>query len=283
MYAGFITPKKASRHLGIHQRFDVAAYRMIQTYLPPRSFPDIQEILKFEGYNGPDGLKSKAGLKYKTVHDHSPSHLYDPAGDTGEVPEHIAHHYRGLVDSLIRNDRVRSSFEAAWLAHYVCDGLTPAHHFPLEEKITEAVERAEDDIQTGDVSKLRASVRKHWTIWGPKGHLSTHIVNFEIGIALALLFFPIRTEFSESELARARHLGPVDYFKTEARKVAALDLYDRFYASGWTNDIASIVKNTLAPVTARAIGTIWLLAILEASQRQLTQGGPSPVTGIHSA
>jgi hypothetical protein len=268
MYAGFITPKRVSRHLGIHQRFDQAAHRMIAAYIPTVGFPTSREILRFEGYNGPDGLKSKAGLKYKTIHDHAPSHLYDPASDSGEVPVHIANHYARLVDCLADGDRVRAAFEAAWLAHYVCDGLTPAHHFPLEIKITEVVERAHDDIEAGDVSKVTATVRKNWAIWGPKGHLSTHIVNFEIGIALALLFFPIRPEFSEDELARARRLGPVEYFKAEARKVAGLDLYSRFYRSGWTNDIATIVKNTLAPVTARAIGTIWLLAILEASQRQ---------------
>lgn len=268
MYAGFITPTKASRHVGVHQRFDQAAYRMIEQYLPADTFPSIRDILKFEGYNGPDGIKSKQGLKYKTVHDHAPSHLYDPGSETGEVPEHIANHYAGLVECLTTGDRIRASFEAAWLAHYVCDGLTPAHHYPLEEKITEAVERAQDAVEAGDESKLRANVRKHWAIWGPKGHLTTHIINFEMGIAMALVFLPIKAEFSEDELARARDVGPVAYFKSEARKIASLDLYDRFYQSGWTNDIASIVKNTLAPVTTRAIGTIWLLAMLEASQHQ---------------
>ncbi|HEY6736894.1 MAG TPA: hypothetical protein VI322_04230 [Candidatus Saccharimonadia bacterium] len=281
MYAGFITPKRASRRLGVHQRFDHAAYRMIRTYLPAGGFPEIRNILHFEGYNGPDGIKSKQGLKYKTVHDHAPSHLYDPATDRGEVPQHIANHYAGLVDALTSGDRVRQAFEAAWLAHYVCDGLTPAHHFPLEEKITEAVERAQDEMRTGDVSKLTAAVRKNWAIWGPKGHLSTHIVNFEIGIAIALIFSPIKAEFSEHELARARELGPVEYFKAEARKIAALNLYERFYQSGWTNDIASIVKNTLAPLTAQAIGNIWLLAMLEASQRQVA--GRREIPGASTA
>jgi hypothetical protein len=269
MYAGFLTPKKASKHVGIHQRFDAAAYRMIAEYLYGTSFPSLEKILQFEGYNGPDGVKSKEGLKYHTTHDHAPSHLYDPSTDTGEVPEHIQTHYTGLVESLVKGDHIRSAFEAAWLAHFVCDGLTPAHHWPLEKKITEAIDRAEDEVETGDVSKLTAIIRKNWTIWGPKGHLSTHVVNFEIGIAIALLFFPIKAKFSEDELSRARQLGPVDYFKAEARKIASLDLYNRFYQSGWTNDIATTVKRTLAPEITRAIGTIWLLAMLEASQQMV--------------
>lgn len=270
MYAGFITPKRSSRHVGIHQRFDTAAYRMIRPYLPAGGFPALGNILHFEGYNGPDGLKSKAGLKYKTIHDHAPSHLYDPATDTGEVPQHIQTHYNGLVRALVAGDQVRAAFESAWLAHYVCDGLTPAHHWPLEEKITEVVERAHGSVAAGDVPRLTAAVKKNWAIWGPKGHLSTHIINFEIGIALALIVMPIRPVFSEDELSRARKLGPVEYFKAESRKIAALDLYDRFYKSGWTNDIASVVRGTLAPVTARAIGTVWLLALLEAAQMQAT-------------
>ncbi|QQR52087.1 hypothetical protein IPG36_05930 [bacterium] len=271
MYAGFISPKRASRHLGVHQRLDVAAYKMIDPYLGDQSFPPIAHILNFEGYNGPDGIKSKQGLKYKTSHDHAPSHLYDPVADEGEVPIHIANHYQGLVQALIAKDHVRASFEAAWLAHYVCDGLTPAHHFPLEAKITAEVEKAALTIASGDSSKVTAQVKKHWAIWGPKGHLTTHIVNFEIGIAVALLFFPIKGRLSEAEVAQASQQGPVDYFKVVARQVSDLKLYQQFALHGWTNDLASIVKNTLAPLISRSIGIIWLLASIEAAQAQAEQ------------
>jgi hypothetical protein len=135
----------------------------------------------------------------------------------------------------------------------------------MEEKIAAAA--AQD--QGTDTSKITAAVRKNWAIWGVKGHMSTHM-NFEMGIAFALVIFPIRPEFSEHELARAGQLGPVEYFKSEARAVAALQLYDRFYRQGWTNDLAVTVKNRLAPQVARTIGTIWLLALLEAGQQLAT-------------
>jgi hypothetical protein len=265
MYSGFVTPRRVVSRLGIHQRFDMAAYRMIKPYLVPSSFPTIKHIVHFEGYNGPDGLKVKSpGVN-------EPSHLYDPATDTGEVPGHIGNHYIQLVDSLRTGDHTRAAFEAAWLAHYVGDGLTPAHHWPLEDKLAEAAALASPAVRRGDSTKFAAMLKKQWAIWGAKGHMSTHF-NFEMGVAFALLTFPIRPQFNDTELIRAQNLGPVEYFKAEAREIAALGLYEQFYKSGWTTDIAASVKNVIAPQTARAIGLIWLLAVLEADQQRVTQG-----------
>jgi hypothetical protein len=280
MYAGFITPKRVIKKVGIHQRLDTAAYHMIKQYLPDETFPSLKDILHFEGYNGPDGIKSKTGLKPRGKDDPGLSHLYDPATDTGEVPLHVTNHYQALVKCLMADDTIRAAFEAAWLAHYIGDGLTPAHHWPLEEKIAEAAEKARKNISGGDTGKYTAFLKKNWAVWGAKGHLSTHF-NFELGIAFALLIFPIRPEFDDYELARARQLGPVEYFKSEARAIASLDLYERFYREGWNNDIAITVKNILAPRTARAIGMIWLLALLEAGQQLATtqmEAVSAPVT-----
>ena len=270
MYAGFITTRRVVKRAGIHQRLDMAAFHMVQEYLPDQAFPTLKQILHFEGYNGPDGLKSKTGLKYKTKEDHNPSHIYDPITDTGEVPDHIDHHFHGLVKALKKGDEVRAAFEASWMAHYVGDGLTPAHHFPLEDKIAAAADQATKDVDSGDVSKFTAHVKKNWAIWGAKGHMSTHF-NFELGVAFALLFFRIQPEFDDLELNRARELGPVQYFKEQARDVADLNLYERFYKVGWTADIAAAVKNQLAPKVARTIGIIWLLALLEADKQLVLQ------------
>jgi hypothetical protein len=187
--------------------------------------------------------------------------LYNPHDDSGEVPRHISSHYAGLVDCLKTGDKIRGAFEASWLAHYICDGLTPAHHWPLEDRIAEAVASS----TTSDVSKFTASLKKNWSIWGLKGHLSTHFY-FETGIAFALLSYQIRPVFSEDELARARQLGAVEYFKDQARDVATLHLYERFYKESWSAELIASIKNKVAPQTARAIGTIWLLAVLEAGQ-----------------
>ncbi len=258
MYSGFVTHKRVITRVGIHQRFDMAAYRLISPYISEESFPSLKDILHFEGYNGPDGLKVKSPKVAE------PSHLYDPLTDQGEVPMHIENHYRMLVDRLKAGDMIRGAFEASWMAHYICDGLTPAHHFPLEEKLLEARESVSSlPLDTRDFERLVAQTRKYWQIWGAKGHYTTHF-NFEMGIAFALVLFPIRARFSEGSLARARSLGPLEFFKEEARAVAELELYDKFYADGWSADIAGTVKNVIAPQTAATIGYIWLLALLEA-------------------
>lgn len=268
MNSGFVTSKRVIKRVGIHQRFDTAAYRMIGRFLPEDGFPTLPDIIYFEGYNGPDGLKVKSpGVN-------EPSHLYDPATDAGEVPLHIANHYAALVASLKTGDKIRGAFEASWLAHYVCDGLTPAHHWPLEEKIAEAAQTAKNP----DAAKFADVFKKHWAIWGIKGHLSTHFY-FETGIAFALLTYQIRPVFSDEELAKARRLGPVEYFKDQARDIATLHLYERFYRESWSADLMTSIKNRVAPQTARTIGLIWLLALLDAGE-QIATGQLTDVTKL---
>ena len=259
MYSGFVTKHKTVTRLGIHQRYDMAAYKMIAPYLPAETFPTLKDILHFEGYNGPDGLK------IKSRGENEPSHLYDPTTDTGDAVLHLANHYQALVENLMTEDLMRASFEASWMAHYICDGLTPAHHWPLEDKVAEAVAQVKPELRRASPVKVAQGIRKNWEIWGAKGHMSTHF-NFEMGVAFALMIFPIKPVFTETELAKARELGPVEYFKAEARDIATLNLYDSFYRQGWTTEIATVVKNKVAPQGARAIGIIWLLALLEAGQ-----------------
>lgn len=253
MYSGFVSQTKVVKRVGIHQRFDTAAYRMIEPLLAPGVFPGIREILHFEGWKGPDGLKIKAKGESQ------PSHLYDPATDRGEVPMHITNHYDGLVAALVRGDQIRAAFEAGWLAHYVCDGLTPAHHFPLEEKISDLHQDEIAAIKNGEIAPIVAHARRRWGMYGAKGLLSTH-VNFEVGVAFVLVFQRLKVKFSFDELERARNDGYLVYFKHQASDIAVHNLYDRFYASGWTADIAATVRDHIAPPTALTIGIIWLLA-----------------------
>jgi len=265
MYSGFITPTKVVPRLGIHQRFDLAAYRMVEPYLPA-TFPKMKAIYHFEGYNGPDGIKVKSLGVNDPSHKYDPSHMYDPVTNTGHVPRLIMNHYRSLVEALRRDDTIRAAFDASWMAHYIGDGLTPAHHWPLTDKVLEArdlVMAVEPDAK--DLVRFMALAKRNWALWGAKGHYSTHF-NFEIGIAVALMVVPIRPKFDEAVLAHAGRIGPIDFFREQALQISDLNLYNRFYKEGWNNDIATIVKNEVAPLGAATIGYIWLLAILEAGQ-----------------
>lgn len=259
MYSGFVTQTKVIKRAGIHQRLDMAAYQMISPYLP-KDFPSSKSIVAFEGYYGPDGLK------VKNPNEAVLSHLYDPATETGGVLTHIENHYARLVECLKTGDKIRAAFEASWMAHFIGDGLTPAHHWPLEDKLAEAKELAAvESMDAKDFARFKANAKKHWAVWGTKGHYTTHF-NFELGVAFALIIFPIKCSFEDSELAHARSVGAINYFKEKAKHVADMELYERFYKEGWNNKIASVVKNEIAPVTSATIGYIWLLAVLEAGQ-----------------
>ena len=263
MYAGFVTTGRVVKSIGIHQRFDAAAYNMVSQYFKPGTFPGIGEILHFEGINGPDGVKVKSlGVQ-------DPSHMYDPISDVGVLPDLITNHYALLVESLQEQDLVRAAFEASWLAHYVTDGLTPAHHYPYDEKKAELF---------GEASQYNL-LHKGWLWLGGKGVLSTHL-NFEMGVASTLLLFPLKVKLDDEKLAEARRMGMVPFFKQEARQVAELKLYDQFYEKGWTAELARTIKQQIAPHAVQVVGIIWLLAYLEAGQAELTTGQVLPLNKV---
>jgi hypothetical protein len=265
MYSGFISSKRVVHGLGVHQRFNRAAFRMVKPYIAEGTFPPLKQIQHFEGFNGPDGLKVKSPGQAE------PLQLYDPFDDIGEVPRHVLSHYNGLVSTLAKHDLVRSAFESSWLAHFVTDGMTPAHHYPLHDKLAEIkgeVHQPKSLMAKGlhfDESFMK-TMQKNWAIWGAKGELSTHF-NFEMGVATALFGARLKVAVDPIKLAEARKLGPVEFFKQEARGIAELGLYESFYETGWNGDMVSLVKKQLAPRTAQAIGILWLLAYLEAGQQ----------------
>lgn len=261
MYSGFITPTKTIKRAGIHQRFDMAAYQMIKSYLPS-TFPPLSDIIHFEGYNGPDGLKVKSRK------DSGPSHMYDPnRHDESAVPRLIHNHYKGLVEALVDGDHIRAAFDASWMAHYLGDALTPAHHWPFDEEVHAAREIvATVPVNAGEITKLMAQAKKTWALWGFGGTYSSHF-NFENGIAIALIVVPIRPRFDESTLVHARKLGIDAFVHEQALQVAELDIYTKFMETGWTNEIVNLIKSSLAPRVAATIGYVWMLAVLEAGQQ----------------
>ena len=86
MYAGFYANKRSASWLGAHQKFNRAAHTVIKDMLgddlrgvPAKKllsrFPDVKQINKYEGYNGPDGIKVKSPAQDE------PWHYYDPFDD----------------------------------------------------------------------------------------------------------------------------------------------------------------------------------------------------------
>ncbi|NCU30525.1 hypothetical protein EOM57_01845, partial [Candidatus Saccharibacteria bacterium] len=132
MYSFGPLPKfgKSGRHIGVHQKIDRVARRYFKIYeQPDLKFPGIADILHFEGIRGPDGIK----LKSPGVDE--PWHFVDPKSPSEQFLGYVRDHSCNLTTALVENDIKRASFEAAWLAHVVTDGLTPAHHELINEEL----------------------------------------------------------------------------------------------------------------------------------------------------
>lgn len=265
MYAGFITHKHSIKRLGVHQRLDMAAFRMAKPYFARGSFPSIKQILHFEGVRGPDGLKVKSPGHA------DPDHFYDPLRDKGEVPAHIQRHYDLLVQHLTEHDLVRAAFEASWLAHFVVDGLTPAHHTLIKDEVAKV--HGHEHATVGLIKYIargEGALKKNWAVWGGKGIVATHN-NFEVGIATSIVGRPLRGNLSQIKLAHARRIGYLDFFKEEAIAIAKLNLYDQFKQKGWSAQMANTIKREVLPQTAQTVAIIWLLAYLDADMQTVQQ------------
>lgn len=255
----------SGRLIGAHQKIDRLARRNLE-YLAPRcQFPKITEILHFEGRHGPDAIKRKSPAKDE------PWHYLQPFDtDDTQLIKLIEGHYRSLVRSLKLHDEVRASFEAAWLAHAVVDGLTPAHHYPYEEKLVELSGRSLDERTTirqktvfpGD--SLPAQIKNNWKFWGPKGLFTTHFT-FEWGVAVLIAPIKSRPRRPTPDKIAEFETQPLgQWFRKIAQDVASMELYDAFYKSGWTIGLARRVRRQLAPTLIQAVALVWYGAIHEA-------------------
>jgi hypothetical protein len=269
MYSGTTLTRYSGRMLGAHQKIDRIARRHLSKLISDNAaFPGPRSILYFEGVNGPDGIKRKSPARDEPWHYFSPFDEKD-----GKLVELIQEHYDHLVNQLKKNNKERAAFEAAWLAHAVVDGLTPAHHYPYEEKLIELRGGEGIDTRTTIKQKIimpgvtrRDSVKRNWKMWGPKGLLTTHGL-FEIGIAtiIAPLSFGEAVPSHDDIKAIEKH-GPVDYFKRAAKEIAVLNMYEAYYKKGWTPRLAWQVRHRLGPTIVQTVTLMWYSALKDAGK-----------------
>ena len=255
--------------LHAHQKLDRVARRHLGQLLPPDAlFPTARQITHFEGSQGPDG----ANLK-RQKNGEQPWHFVDPYDVTDtDLNDQLTFHYDELVKNLRQRDRVRAAFDAAWLAHALVDGLTPAHHYPYEQELA--------DLRGGQVRHTRKglagrlyvkadtiveSVQHSLKLVGPGGLLTNHAM-FEAGAYTIIV--PLRLNAgrpSSSELEHIVNDGIVAVFNQLVQEVAALKIYDRFMARGWTYSVSRDVRRQLAPRMVRMITLAWYAAYHEAA------------------
>lgn len=267
MYSGSTMTKFSGRIIGAHQKIDkVARKHLAKITSTDLSFPAKADILRFEGKNGPDGIKRKSPAKDEPWHYYSP---FDKS-DSGLL-ELIVEHYDSLVEQLKEDTYESEAFEAAWLAHALVDGLTPAHHYPYEKELVslrggEPIEGRttifKKIVMPGNSAKDR--LKNNWKMWGPKGLITTHGL-FEIGIAtlIAPLGFGDAIPTDE-EIETLEEIGYLEWFQRAAREIAALEMYDRYYKTGWTPKLAHQVRHKLGPTIVKCVTLAWYSACIDA-------------------
>jgi len=253
-----------------HQKIDKVAYRHLKSLLPEESFfPELKQIIYFDGPNGPDSTKLKRQFNVE-----QPWHFIRPHDETDtRLIEQIESHYSELVSSLKKEDEVRSAFEAAWLAHAIVDGLTPAHHYPYEEELEQIMGKNIQD-RRGLIGRafvkgetMSQSVARSLKLIGPKGLVTTHAL-FEGG-AYALIA-PLKLDNakpSKKDVEAIKEQGLSNYFKQAVNEVATFNLFERFYETGWTRSISLDVKNELAPRMVKTVCLAWYAAHTAATEK----------------
>lgn len=256
--------------MGAHQRIDRLARRELKHLLRKgQVFPSIREILHFEGLNGPDGIKRKSPGQDEPWHYLDPENISDT-----KLKEMISDHIHNLTEALSSGNTHRAAFESAWMAHAITDGLTPAHHYPLEEKLEEL--RGGEGLETRNSprkklvmpgSTKREKLRNNWEYWGAKGIMTTHLA-FELGIATAIAAGRIQhTAPSKSDIARLKKDGFLPIFEEALDHIVGLQLYEEFTRSGWTRRLARDTRNILIPEIVRVIAIAWYYCSLMAEEK----------------
>lgn len=269
MYAGLTLRTKSGLIMGVHQRIDRVAYRHLKKMIPESlNFPAIKGILHFEGLNGPDGIKRKSPAKDE------PWHYIDPTNpDDRAVVDMILDHIHNMSTALAAGNTQRSAFEAAWMAHAIVDGLTPAHHFPLEAKLRElrGGQGLETRITAKDKIVLPGDTRRHqiknnWEYWGTGGIMTSHLV-FEHGVSTSMTgaTFEI-AQPTAAEFERVRGEGYEAIFWDTLKGVHALGMYDEFVRTGWNRHLATQTRKELLPRIMKAVTLAWYQAIVDAER-----------------
>lgn len=262
MYSGTTFRHYSGNIVGVHQRIDRVAKKQLVHHLGRTPFfPTIKTILHFEGKNGPDGIKSKSPSVDEPWHFISPQAILDDP-----LVKVIEDHLYNLSVALKKEDEVRAGFEAAWLSHAIVDGLTPAHHVPLAEKIEELWGKVHSERNsTSDKiiikgNGARDSLSKNWQYWGTSGVFSAHLF-YEMGVASSLTIAQFKNiGVTDKDFERMEREGYINYFMESIKEIDNMGTYQEFVKTGWSVHLANISRKKLVPLIMKNVCLAWYAA-----------------------
>jgi len=261
----FFINKKAE-NISAHQRLIRASRHAIMPYLPPKAtFPSAQQIIHFEGKNGPDGLASKHAVS------DAPSDFINPKKLNGPLFNEIKDHIYNAHIAVKRQNDIRLNFELAWLSHLVIDGLTPAHHQPLKEQLKTIDSRTEEEVNSRIKRVVYTSsdpieaLVNNWKRLGPRG-IGTNHVTFETGIDFLIMpltprYLAGKITVTTAQLKKVKSGHFLDLYKKAILKIDSANLFERYEQSSWTTNLATDIRELLIPTAIHMVVLAWLAAI----------------------
>ena len=246
------------RLVGTHQKLDRVARRFLNKFLDENVyFPSGKEIVYFEGMRGPDGLKRKCPSYPQ------PSHFILPKSDDKTLFFQVLNCQSNLKKALKEKNHERAAFEAAWMAHYLTDALTPAHHFPLSEAKEELMSDNEyfeifgrplRHIMRGDTPIK--TVKNNWCYYGKNGHMTKHFF-FEFKIAQIINPMKAKNLYPKLQKKDLENINLEKEFYKSVQKIYSLKMYDRYRELGWTGKLNQEAKKILLPEIIKLIVIAW--------------------------
>ena len=263
--------KHSGELIGVHQKLDRTARWLLAKNLSATHgfFPTTKQILHFEGTRGPDGLKNKSPGKDE------PEHFIQPDHDDGKLIGYVLDHRHNLIQALKNHNEERAAFEAAWMAHAITDGLTPAHHYPFRKVVDELMTDKDYKRLFGKEVKgimrgnsMAQAARNNWLYWGAGGVMTKHIA-FEYGVAYAIAPIPYK-KMAPKDFTRDSLSAPdaKTAFYDSLEKIAKLKMYDRFLKKGWSTQLIIETREILIPEIVRAITLAWADSIISATEKE---------------
>ncbi|MDR0397879.1 MAG: hypothetical protein LBH36_01695 [Candidatus Nomurabacteria bacterium] len=265
MFSRYIFPDKKTEKAATHQRLDRAARRQIARHLPKGlCFPTAKEIIHFEGMNGPDGLASKKGAYIDEPYQFIPPDFSDT-----RLLVCVKNHLYNLHEATKADNRVRMSFEAAWMAHMIVDGLSPPHHQPLKEQLRELDNRELSELKSRisriitPGTNMKEFFELNWKRMGPRGVGTNHVM-FEAGVDFLLMPYTTKqlvTSLHCEDIKRAKNGEYISMFKKSVEYIDSYQMFERYERDGWTEALAHDVRDVMVPEMIKMISLGWLAGI----------------------